>query len=395
MENDKLQRNFYLSRLIIEELSGKISDERRRELEDWLKSAETNEEMYKGLKEELAQTIAHPLPDVDTNEGWNAFYEKQLSRHKRKVHPLLRKWSVAAVVAIVVGTGLFYFFHTHPTDRPTQEEAQSVVPGTARARLILAEGEIVDLKSPQKKALDLGNGVSIRLDSGKVTYQRQSGKNDSQSTSYNTLVIPRGGEYALQLSDGTRVWLNAATTLKYPPVFSGKQRLVELDGEAYFEVARDTALPFIVRTASLDVQVYGTSFDVCAYQEDEQQYTTLLSGSVGVRWKEKEVFLNSGEQAVLDVQKGKMEVKPVQAHFYCSWHTGTFVFEEKTLGEILERLSRWYDVEVTYRTPEVKELHFTGDLNRYDDFGKILKFLEMTNKVKFVVQGKTVIVDKK
>ena len=91
MENDKLQRNFYLSRLIIEELSGKISDERRRELEDWLKSAETNEEMYKGLKEELAQTIALPLPGVDTNEGWNAFYEKQLSRHKRKVHPLLRK----------------------------------------------------------------------------------------------------------------------------------------------------------------------------------------------------------------------------------------------------------------------------------------------------------------
>lgn len=395
MENDKLQRNFYLSRLIIEELSGKISDERRRELKDWLKSTETNEEMYKGLKEELAQTIAHPLPDIDSNEGWNAFYKKQLSRHKRKVHPLLRKWSVAAAVAIVLGTGLFYFFHPHRTDRPTQEEAQLVVPGTARARLILAEGEIVDLKSPQKKALDLGNGISIRLDSGKVTYQRQSGKNDPQSTSYNTLVIPRGGEYALQLSDGTRVWLNAATTLKYPPVFSGKQRLVELDGEAYFEVARDTALPFIVRTASLDVQVYGTSFDVCAYQEDEQQYTTLLSGSVGVRWKEKEVFLNSGEQAVLDVQEGKMEVKPVQAHLYCSWHTGTFVFEEKTLGEILERLSRWYDVEVTYRTPEVKELHFTGDLNRYDDFGKILKFLEMTNKVKFVVQGKTVIVDKK
>lgn len=393
MEDNRLQRNFYLSRLIIEELAGMITEEQRSELELWLYSTPANRKLYNELKQELAETIPHPLPEIDREEGWKALYEKQQARRKRKMVHLLRKWGAVAAIVILFGTGMFLYF-IPPVDHSIKQETP-IVPGSSRARLILAEGEIVDLESPQKKALDLGAGVTIRLDSGKVTYKAQSAKNSQQTTSYNTLIIPRGGEYVLHLSDGSRVWLNSATTLKYPATFSGKQRLVELDGEAYFEIARDTSLPFIVRTARTDVRVYGTSFNVCAYRQDDRQYTTLLSGSVGVRWKNEEVILQPEEQAVLDVQQEKLEVKPVKAKSYCSWHSGSFIFEKKSLGEILECLSRWYDVEVSYTAPELKELHFTGDLNRYDDFGKILKFLEMTNKVTFVVKDRTVIVYKR
>lgn len=389
MDAHKIQRNFYIARLVTEELAGTITAERHRELEEWLGQTELNREMYRDLCRELATTAVEPMPEVDTAAAWKFMEERRQSRNRRRVVLQMRRWAVAAFIIVLLGGSTFFYFYRGSF---AVQPVAHVVPGSARAHLILADGEVVNLEKPgEGRALRVEAGVSIQLDSGKVTYSMDI-KIDRGTVSYNTLVIPRGGEYMLQLGDGTRVWLNSATTLKYPAVFSGKQRLVELDGEAYFEVARDSKLPFIVKTSTADIQVYGTSFNVCAYREDARQHTTLLSGSVGVDWQGKKVRLQPGEQAVLDVRMNEMEVRRVNSDTYCSWHTGSFIFENRPLGEVLDRLSRWYDVAVFYENPEVKDLHFTGDLSRYDDFGKILKFLEMTGKVQFSVNGKTIMV---
>lgn len=391
MEEQKIQRNLYLAHLVTEEVAGTITDARHRELEAWLEQSESNREMYRDLCRELAAAAANPILEVDAAGAWKSMQEKQ-RRRKHTKHTLIvriRRWTVAAAVAAVFGTGAFLYFHSgNPMTQ--QPSLADVVPGSARARLVLSGGEIVHLnKTDRGKALNAETGVTIRMDSGKVTYTVDLDLK-KEAVESNTLIIPRGGEYVLQLGDGTRVWLNSATTLKYPAVFSGRQRLVELDGEAYFEVASHPEIPFIVKTSTTSVQVYGTSFNVCAYREDTCQYTTLLSGSVGVNWQGMEVRLHPGEQAVVDIPRNEIKVWEVEPEVYCSWHTGSFIFENRPLGEVLERLSRWYDVEVFYENPEVKQLHFTGDLNRYDDFGKILKLLEMTERVKFSVNGKTI-----
>lgn len=391
MEEQKIQRNLYLAHLVTEEVAGTITDARHRELEAWLEQSEANREMYQELCRELADAVANPIPEVDAGSAWKLIQEKlHRGKHtKRTLMLLIRRWSVAAAVAAVFGTGAFLYFHSgNPMTQ--QPSLADVAPGSARARLVLSGGEIVHLnKTDRGKALNAETGVTIRMDSGKVTYTVDLDLK-KEAVESNTLIIPRGGEYVLQLGDGTRVWLNSATTLKYPAVFSGRQRLVELDGEAYFEVASHPEIPFIVKTSTTSVQVYGTSFNVCAYREDTCQYTTLLSGSVGVNWQGMEVRLHPGEQAVVDIPRNELKVWEVEPEVYCSWHTGSFIFENRPLGEVLERLSRWYDVEVFYENPEVKQLHFTGDLNRYDDFGKILKLLEMTERVKFSVNGKTI-----
>lgn len=391
MEEQKIQRNLYLAHLVTEEVAGTITDARHRELEAWLEQSAANREMYRELCRELADAVANPIPEVDAGSAWKLIQEKlHRGKHtKRTLMLLIRRWSVAAAVAAVFGTGAFLYFH-FGNPMTQQPSLADVAPGSARARLVLSGGEIVHLnKTDRGKALNAETGVTIRMDSGKVTYTVDLDLK-KEAVESNTLIIPRGGEYVLQLGDGTRVWLNSATTLKYPAVFSGRQRLVELDGEAYFEVASHPEIPFIVKTSTTSVQVYGTSFNVCAYREDTCQYTTLLSGSVGVNWQGMEVRLHPGEQAVVDIPRNEIKVWEVEPEVYCSWHTGSFIFENRPLGEVLERLSRWYDVEVFYENPEVKQLHFTGDLNRYDDFGKILKLLEMTERVKFSVNGKTI-----
>lgn len=390
MNNQKIQRNFYLARLVTEQLAGTISPEHHRELEEWLEQSEANRLMYQDLCLELAKTAIQPLPEVDTGKGWECLQKKQGQQSKRKLVVRLRRWGVAAAVLVLLGSGFFSYFFFGFADRQQPLQITRIVPGSTRAQLILAGGEVINLeKTGCDRDLTPEPGVTIRMDSGKVTYTVVS-EMQEQVTGYNTLSIPRGGEYVLQLCDGTKVWLNSATVLKYPSIFSGKQRQVELDGEAYFEVTHNPDVPFIVKTATTAVQVYGTSFNVYAYHGDDNQHTTLLSGSVGVCWQGQEVRLEPGEQAVWDVRTNEMAVRQVNALNFCSWHTGSFIFENSPLREVLDRLARWYDVEVFYVNPEVGDLHFTGDLNRYDDFEKILKFLEMTRKVQFTVNGKTI-----
>ena len=278
--------------------------------------------------------------------------------------------------------------------KPVEQVAVNtlLMPGESRAKLTLSDGRVVLLDKMQKDEtmIDAGNSF-IRRGEGRVTYVKGSEKSPDK-VEYNTMEVPRGGEYVLELSDGTRVWLNSQTRLVYPTCFVGSERVIELDGEAYFQVARDTTMPFVVRVGKNAVRVYGTSFNVSAYREDANMITTLETGSVGLWVGEKEYRLVPGDQADVTVATGTVVKYRVNADAYCSWRNGTFIFEEERLESILNRLSRWYNVDIFYQNESIKDLHFTGDLGRYEDFMEVLKLIGLTTNVEFVVNGRNIIV---
>ena len=210
---------------------------------------------------------------------------------------------------------------------------------------------------------------------------------------FNTLRIPVGGYYRLTLADGTKVWLNSKTELRYPVTFNGEERKVFLTGEAYFEVTHDEGHPFIVSTDNMNVKVYGTEFNVNTYQKGVIQ-TTLVNGKVGIRVNStgKEVILKPNQMAEFEEQSGTVQVKDVDPYAYIAWRNGEFVFERETIEEIMERLSRWYDVKVFYTNESVKQKRFTGVIDRYDDIEQVLRLIEGPATLRFEVKGNTVTV---
>ena len=207
---------------------------------------------------------------------------------------------------------------------------------------------------------------------------------------YHKITIPRGGEYILRLADGTRVWLNSETELEYPVVFTEKQRQVFLKGEAYFEVAPDSLHPFIVKTEQQNLRVLGTSFAIRAYANESVVLTTLETGKVNIHSKGQEVILNPGEQSCL--KDGNLTVAKVNTTLFTAWHKGIFIFQDQPLENILNTLARWYNIDIFYTNENLKDIHFTGELKRYDRIQDFLCKLEILEKVRFTIKGRTVTV---
>ena len=224
----------------------------------------------------------------------------------------------------------------------------------------------------------------------------QTGTNELE---YNKLIIPRGGEYTLKLSDGTEVILNSETNLKYPVLFAQNERKVYLEGEAFFNVKNSKETPFIVTINDVEVKVYGTSFNVSAYTNENDIKTTLVEGSVGVSYpnnKDKpEQKLKPGQQFCYNKNTGKFNLKTVNTDLYTAWTKGIFVFENEPLDNILKKLARWYNFEFEFKDNKLKYQRFTGDLRRYDDIKKILDMISIASQVKFKIENTKVIISNK
>lgn len=219
-----------------------------------------------------------------------------------------------------------------------------------------------------------------------------AGKEDrEEKAEWNTIVVPRGGEYELVLADGTRVWLNSESRLTYPVRFTGELREVKMEGEICFDVARKEEQPFVVRTADLAVKVLGTLFNMEAYPEDSRVTTTLVRGKVEVAVGDKTQVLQPDQQ--LSVEAGRFTLKQVVAEDYIGWTNGLFHFTEASLEEIMTKLARWYDVEFFFAKPDLKEAHFSLDIQRYENIATILSKLEKTGRARFRVSGKTVVIE--
>ena len=369
---------------------------RREELNDEDVTAWLKEKGHVELLDEIAG-IRQKLSGLSYGENdGEEFLRLEESIYDQKSRRMTLRWSVAASVILLIGLFVGRAIDGVRDMREDQLLAKSVMqPGTSKAILTMADGEKVMLDRERK--LDIQWNERMRVASnGQVIVYEENGKGVVKEE-YNKLVTPIGGEYRLTLSDGTKVFLNAASELKYPVEFMGDRRVVDLDGEAYFEVHKDNQRPFVVRTKGAEVCVLGTSFNVNTYGDDGRIYTTLVNGSVRVLSVKngQEKVLTPGMQGVMNMQTGQLMVREVDVESYVAWREGRFVFRTMTLDLIMQQLQRWYDFEVFYQNLELKDYEFRGVIKRDMDLDKVLSVIKATTNVDFEVKGKVITITKR
>ena len=325
-------------------------------------------------------------------------YRRFAGRTKRGRGRALWRWCGAAAASVAVLLAVWFFADRVEVEEKTLAEAETLV-GRRTAELILASGERVELGG---NALNIKaeDGRRIAADSCKRLSYREADVEGvmEEEPVYNTVRVPGGADYAVELADGTIARLNCETELRYPVRFVGKERRVYLDGEAFFEVAKNAEMPFIVETKQMQVEVTGTQFDVKAYAEDETMQATLVEGGVKVcayGAGSKPVALTPSQQYVLDVQTRQVEVKKVDVQLYTGWVEGMFVFKNQRLEDVMTMLARWYSVDVFYIGESVKDIRLSANLGRYEHIDKILDIIQETNKIGFSRKGNVVTVMKK
>ncbi len=315
--------------------------------------------------------------------------------HRRKKRQLVMRWSVAASVILFLGVSVLYLWNNFDSvsDPNFFQQVSLEKSETQNVELILANGECVPLNGSGRQIRDY-NVSGIKDDSLQGLTYVQAKVLDENVTEvlYNTLKVPTGGFYQLELSDGTRVWLNAESELKFPVRFGVGEREVYLKGEAYFDVQKDTSRHFVVYLKESNVTVLGTSFNIKAYGDEDYIYTTLVEGQVRFTSEKEheELTLQPGMQSVLNLKSGKTELKKVEVEQFTAWRQGRFVFPSTTLEDLMNQLKRWYDIDVIYLVPEVKGYEFRGAINRDMDLKNVLAIVEKTSNVIFDIEGRTI-----
>lgn len=303
-----------------------------------------------------------------------------------------RSWSAAAVIFLTLCAGLYYF-KSNRTEQLREQAAAAISPGGDSATLTLADGKVISLQTARNGQLAEVSGVKItKTKNGQLVYT--VGNTTSVIASQNTMSTPKGGQYMLILPDGTKVWLNAASALKFPTAFSGTgERKVVLSGEAYFEVAK-LKTPFVVATDKQRVEVLGTHFNINAYPDELQTKTTLLEGSIRVSSLKtgNVVTLSPGEESML--KPDRLDVQKADIERNTDWKNGIFMFKNESLEGIMRKIARWYNVEIVYEQYAPRKETFSGIVSRYDNVNKVLRRLELTGAVNFKIQGRKIIVSK-
>ena len=387
---------FQLARIIAASLRGKANDEEQRTLREWLSVSTRNKKIYDGFKDgkRLEQKIVESR-QINWEKDYQQFITKrQRTRKNRRIKTIIR---YAAILTLpLVAAGVFFF---QKNDRQAIVSISEVIkPGEHKAVLITGGGERITLSDSTLSPIQEQNGMIVNVMNNKVFYTLPEDSLCTQeSPIFNTLQIPRGGEYFLTLADGTEVWLNAETEIRYPVQFTGNKRVVYLDGEAYFTVAPDKKKPFTVVSTHASVSVLGTQFNFRAYPDEQDVQTTLVSGSVIMQSEKykQQIKLVPGEQGVLEKRSANLTKQEVNTYLYTAWKDGRFAFRDARLEDLFNILARWYDLSVFYQSPEAKDIRFTGDLNKTDDFKSILKIIEQNERVTFTVNQRTVFIQAK
>ncbi len=389
-EFEPAHRTAYLIAAYIQQ---NLSPAERDELDDWAGASKENLLLFEELTD-----------DDQRNKTLKWFHKLDVEKAKRRVHAKMdiktsspfwnrmMPYTVAASVLIIALAAWFYQHQKNSvpviTNKPPTFEP---VPGGNKAILTLANGKRIVLDSAANGSLGKEGISTITKNDSLLTYQALANQ-ATQPEAINTIMIPRGGKYQLVLSDGTKVWLNAASSLKYPAVFTGMERRVRLTGEGYFEVAKNKEMPFHVEAAEADITVLGTHFNVRSYEDEEDMETTLLEGSVRVKNRDKQAELKPGEQAT--VKKGGREniivLKNIDTEKVSAWKDGLFVFRNDDLKNIMQSLGNWYDINIVYSSNISR--HFSGTFSRKESLSAILKYFEGTNEVHFKMKDKVLTV---
>lgn len=342
------------------------------------------------LSDENTLSLQSDLPRVIAQFDEYVRHERS---HRRK-YRIRRFYRYAAVVILLlcVGGGSFLWFRNQPDVEEFIPLAEKILPGSKKAVLVFADGKRIAIdRLPDSTTYDL-KGIEIEKQDGLISYK--NARQDSDE--YHTIEIPRGGEYQVLLSDGTKIWLNAETQLRIPKRFTDKERRVFLSGEAYFDVTKDASRPFIVETDLGCVKVYGTEFNVQRYLDENQLKATLVEGSIGFNSDMvPDLKIKPGYQLCLTEGQSVPEIRKVKVYNEISWKNKQFCFQSKKLSEIMTSLKRWYDVEVVFADPELEDLIFSGTLNRYDEISALLRLFEAGYDIRFVIEDNTIKIMKK
>ena len=384
-----------MSEIISRYVLGTMTESEKEELDAWLNKSSRNKLLFEKLiHQKVASGKMHAYERVDWEGALKELLEQKrrlrLARRKRQII----RWGSCAAVLLVACIGILcYYIQTKNSSIAEQvrKEIPRLLAGKPQATLQLASGKTVYLTSDSPRSIEPEYGVEIQQDSGVIRYQvcEIQGEKEEQ---YNIITVPRGGEFTLILSDGTQVWLNAETSLRYPVEFVGNERKVYLEGEAFFDVTHDKQKQFIVETKKAHVRVYGTAFNVYAYPDEEDVATTLVRGVVDLKERGSDhlIRLKPGEQGCL--VGGKLTKREVDVDMYTAWVKGRMVFKSIRLGDMLKHLARWYDVDIVFTEERLKEVSFTGEVKKYDDFTEVLDVIESTQVVHFRIEDRTIIV---
>jgi len=410
MKNDRLHALFQTY------IDQKCTADEETELMQLLADTSSDEEREKLISEcfdSLPETYA--LSEADADRVFNQILEKPV---RKIIIPLYRRKSVtrwislaAAVAVILISITIVLYRNTKPVNEINQVVEitkplnkpfykNDIKPGGNKAILTLADGTKIVLDDASEGAISRqGNTTIIKLDNGRLAYNAQTvSKIPSKAILYNTLTTPCGGQYCVTLTDGTIVWLNASTSLRFPTAFAGSERKVEIKGEAYFEVAKNAAMPFIVKAGNEEIKVLGTHFNLMAYSDDKIIKTTLLEGHVEVSLidspkseiESNTIILEPGQQSQLNM-KSELTVVAADLEEAIAWKNGYFIFNKENIESIMLKISRWYDIKVNYQVDPLNR-NFTGNISRTENVSEVLNMLEQTDAIHFKIEGKTITV---
>lgn len=398
-----MSKQYQLKELIIRYQQGKCNEEDIAQLRALLQEIENP-----GLLEEVYDILPEAFFEDKRPLRKAAIYRQVINDERVRDAvttldhtPWWRKpWIAVAAVALLALVPFLYdnlsFFTIHNHASSEEQMQYAIVPGGDRALIILDDGTEVNLAKIPSDTIIAQNGFSIVKDGdGTIYYQYDHADAVVASNIYNTVVTPKGGQYQVMLPDGTRVWLNAQSKLRYPVYFDQGKREVELEGEGYFEVAKQTIngerLPFIVNSGAQKLEVLGTTFNIQGYGQEVT--TTLIEGKVrlGLENTSKQVLLQANDQAILRTGMQQYDVRKVDPIYATAWKDGNFSFRKASIKDVMESVARWYDIDVVYKTT-VENSQFTGTISRFEQIDKLLQLIELTGSVHFTIEGRRVVV---
>lgn len=381
--------------LIWKKIHNRLSSDEEEQLRRWIEDDESHREYFNSIRDfylDKENTKRTPLHEKQLS---GAMANRQGNKHITR-RLLIYGTSVAAAVAIMLVVFLWNGDRgpTTETAMNTQETMQleKIVPGSRKATLLMDDGNTYILTEESRIETEI-DGIRISSSGESLSYSQKEAAVAASEMKYNTLRVPRGGEYFLLLSDSTRVWINSESEVRYPVQFAGDHRTVELTGEAYFEVSGNPDKPFQVISSGQLVEVLGTKFNISSYEEDPSIYTTLVEGRVQVSSLEnasEPVLLLPNDQGIFNKADKGIITRDVDPSSYIAWTEGRFVFCNQRMDSIMLVLQRWYDIDVRFQEKSLKELCFTGNIKRYTDFEQILKLLQDTNEMEYEISERTV-----
>ena len=374
------------NRLYEKYLAGKCSVKEQVKLENYQDSFKLKEQQWDvttmGNSEEIKQSIQENL-------------NYSIQEHSKNRIFKIRVWQSAAAAILILLTAGIYYYQNSPEPVIVKTETprfkNDVAPGNNKAILTLDDGSKIDLDDAKTGILASESNIDIKK-TGDGQLEYTAGAQNVKTVKYNILSTPMGGEYQLVLPDGSKVWLNSGSTLRFPTAFIGSERIVELKGEAYFDIAKNPKMPFLVRTNNaMDIKVLGTQFNVMAYDDEKNINTTLVEGSVEVLKGSEKTNLKPGQEAILNRGSGYIKVAQADLEQAIAWKNGYFIFYNENIESIMRKVSRWYNVDIVYQG-NLNNKDFVGTISRNKNVSELLKMLELTGAIHFSIDGRRITV---